>query len=164
MTAHEELFHRFLEDPASLNEAELEELIAHLRAEPTKAVELREQLIIDDLLGQKLAVDRKNFLVMVQQRLADFERGEEEVYNQVSDLRAIAESEIERSIKPPPTSPWIKFAAAVSLALILVACGIVWRFQQTSPRPVANVEELSGQVVLIKGTKEEPLRLGQALS
>ena len=90
MTPNEELIHRFLEDPAGLSETDLEQLTAHLRAEPAKAVELREQLIIDDLLGQKLAVDRKNFPTMVQQRLADFEKGEEEKYDQVADLRAIA--------------------------------------------------------------------------
>src|SRR5436190_6969204 len=95
----QQLIYRFVEDPAGLAEAELEQLIAHLRAEPAIAVQLREQLIIDDLLGQKLAVDRKNFTIMVQQRLTDFEKGEEEKYDQVADLRAIAEAEIEKSVR-----------------------------------------------------------------
>lgn len=164
MTADQELIHRYLEDPASLGEADLEQLIVYLRAEPHKAIELREQLMIDDLLGQKLALDRKNFLAQVEQRLADFERGEEEVYNQVSDLRAIAEAEIERSPRPPGISPWIKFAGSVSLAAVVVACVLVWQFQQSGPRPVANVEELSGQVVCLKGEQQTSLRLGQALS
>ena len=76
MTDHD-LIHRYLEDPAALGEPELEQLIALLRAKPTMAVELREQLIVDDLLGQKLAVDRKNFIIMVQQRLTDYDKGEE---------------------------------------------------------------------------------------
>ncbi|MBC7853939.1 MAG: FecR domain-containing protein [Pirellulaceae bacterium] len=164
MTANEELIHRFLEDPSALTEADLEQLIAHLRAEPARAIELREQLIIDDLLGQKLAVDRKNFIVMVQQRLTDFERGEEEVYNQVSDLRAIAEAEIEKSVRPPGISLWVKFAGGVSLVVVPLLCFAVWRYQESAPRAVANVEELSGQVVRIKGSTEEPLRMGQAIS
>jgi hypothetical protein len=160
----QELIHRFLEDPAGLAEADLEQLIAHLRAEPAKAVELREQLIVDDLLGQKLAVDRKNFIIMVQQRLTDYERGEEEVYNQVADLRAIAEAEIEKKVRPPGINPWIKFAGGISLIVVPLLCFVVWRYQESAPRAVANVEELSGQVVRMKGSTQEPLRLGQAVS
>ena len=164
MTANPELIHRFLEDPASLPEADLEQLIAYLRAEPGKAVELREQLILDDLLGQKLAVDRKNFIIMVQQRLTDFERGEEEVYNQVADLRAIAEAEIENKVRPPGINPWVKFLGSLSLIAVAVLCVVVWRYQQSAPRAIANVEELSGHVVRLQGTIEEPLRIGQAIS
>ena len=164
MTVAQELIHRFIEDPASLDEAGLEQLIAFLRAEPAKAVELRDQLIVDDLLGQKLALDRKNFLAQVEQRLADFERGEEEVYNQVSDLRAIAEAEIELSVRPPATRTWIKVAAGVSLIAVLIACGLAWQYQRSAPRPVANVEELIGEVVRTTQSGQEPLRLGQALS
>jgi hypothetical protein len=160
----QELIHRFLEDPAGLAEADLEQLIAHLRAEPAKAVELREQLIVDDLLGQKLAVDRKNFIIMVQQRLTDYERGEEEVYNQVADLRAIAEAEIEKKVRPPGINPWIKFAGGISLIVVPLLCFVVWRYQESAPRAVANVEELSGQVVRLKGSTEEPLRVGQTVS
>src|SRR5262245_54840843 len=134
MTAEPTLIHRFIEDSASLSEAELEELIAFLRSAPAKAVELRDQLIVDDLLGQKLALDRKNFLAQVEQRLADFERGEEEVYNQVSDLRAIAEAEIERSVRPPATRTWVKVAAFVGLASVLGICFLAWQYQQSSPR------------------------------
>jgi FecR-like protein len=160
----QELIHRFLEDPAGLAEADLEQLIAHLRSEPAKAVELREQLIVDDLLGQKLAVDRKNFIVMVQQRLTDYERGEEEVYNQVAELRAIAEAEIERKVHSPGINPWIKFVGGISLIVVPLLCFVVWRYQESAPRAVANVEELSGQVVRVKGSTEEPLRVGQAVS
>ena len=160
----QELIYRFVEDPAGLDEAELEQLIAHLRAEPAKAVELRQQLIIDDLLGQKLAVDRKNFIIMVQQRLADFERGEEEVYNQVADLRAIAEAEIERKVRPPGINPWVKFAGGISLLVFAVLCVVVWRYRESAPRAVANVVKLSGSVVRITGTTEEPLHLEQTLS
>ncbi len=160
----QELIHRFLEDPAGLAEAELEQLIAHLRAMPAKAVELREQLIIDDLLGQKLAVDRKNFTIMVQQRLTDFEKGEEEKYDQVADLRAIAEAEIEKTVRPPGISPWVKFAGGISLIVVPLLCFVVWRYQESAPRPVANVEELSGEVVRLVGSKSEALRLGQAIS
>ncbi|MFN0016854.1 MAG: FecR domain-containing protein [Pirellulaceae bacterium] len=160
----QELIYRFLEDPAGLAEADLEQLIVYLRAMPAKAVELREQLILDDLLGQKLAVDRKNFTIMVQQRLTDFEKGEEEKYDQVADLRAIAESEIERSVRPPGINPWVKFAGGISLIVVPFLCFVVWRYQESAPRPVANVAELSGEVVRMLGNKAEALRLGQAIS
>lgn len=160
----QEIIHRFLEDPAGLTEADLEQLISCLRTQPHKAVELREQLIIDDLLGQKLAVDRKNFIIMVQQRLTDFERGEEETYNQVADLRAIAEAEIELAVRPAGISPWVKLAGGISLTVIPVLCFIAWRYQESSPRAVANVSELSGDVARIRGNTREPLRNGQAIS
>src|SRR6185436_1364051 len=48
--------------------------------------------------------------------------------------------------------------------VVPLLCFIVWRYQESAPRAVANIEELSGQVVRMKGSTEEPLRVGQAVS
>src|SRR3954471_9310707 len=83
------LIHRYLEDRGSLSARDLDELIAGLRADSELAITLREQLILDDLLAQKLALDRVNFVAQVEQRIADFERGHDELTKQVADLRSM---------------------------------------------------------------------------
>jgi hypothetical protein len=45
------LVHRYLEDRAGLAPAELDALIAGLRADPQLGASLREQLLLDDLLA-----------------------------------------------------------------------------------------------------------------
>ena len=88
------LLQRYVDDRDALTPEELDELIAGLRADPERAVALREQLQVDDLLSQKLAIDRRKFLAQVGQRIADYERGQDEMDAQVADVRAIAESSI----------------------------------------------------------------------
>ena len=92
------LINRFLDDRAALEPDELDALIAGLRAEPARAAQLREQLVIDDHLAQKMTVDRRNFLAQVEQRIADFERSEEEIDSQVAELRELATKEFERPV------------------------------------------------------------------
>src|SRR5438445_10181682 len=87
------LLHRYLEDRDSLAARELDALIAALRADPELAGSLREQLLLDDLLAQKLALDRRNFVAQVEQRVADFNRGQTELSRQTADLRSIAAAE-----------------------------------------------------------------------
>lgn len=141
----ETLIHRYLDDRSGLNEAELDELIALLKAEPARAVALREQLLLEDLLAQKLSVDRKNFPAQVGQRLADYHRGQEEMDNQVSDLRALAESEFERPTTWSGSSPWVKYIALAATVLI-AAVLFVPRFLPKAPQAVAKVTAVEGDV------------------
>src|SRR5438067_1463700 len=90
------LIHRYLEDRSCLDPVELNKLIAGLKADPELAASLREQLLLDDLLAQKLALDRRNFLAQVEQRITDFQRGEESLTQQVADLRSLAAAERHR--------------------------------------------------------------------
>ena len=146
----ETLIQRYLDDRSGLNEAELDELIAHLKAEPARAVALREQLLLDDLVAQKLSVDRRNFPAQVGQRLADFHRGQEEMDNQVSDLRALAESEFERPTTWSGSSPWVKYIALAATVLI-AAVIIVPRFLPKAPQAVAKVTAVDGAVQVAGG-------------
>src|SRR5436190_13825585 len=93
MSDIDSLIHRYLEDRASLAGRELDELIAALRADPELACSLREQLLLDDLLAQKLTLDRRNFVAQVEQRIADFNRGHKELSQQTADLRSMAAAE-----------------------------------------------------------------------
>src|SRR4029079_12976930 len=84
---------RYLEARDSLTTREFDALIAALRADPQLAARLRDQLLLDDLLAQKLALDRRNFVAQVEQRIADLNRGQTELSRQTADLRSIATAE-----------------------------------------------------------------------
>ncbi|HEX5103804.1 MAG TPA: LamG-like jellyroll fold domain-containing protein [Pirellulaceae bacterium] len=145
MSTPESLIHRYLDDRSSLDAAELDELIALLRAEPARAAALREQLLLDDLLAQKLAVDRRIFQAQVGQRIADFHRGQAEMDDQVSELRALAESEFERPTTWSGSSPWVKYIALAATVLI-AAVIFVPRWLPRTPQPLAKVTAMQGDV------------------
>ena len=156
------LIHRYLDDRSALDAAELDELIALLKAEPARAVALREQLILDDLIAQKLSLDRRNFPAQVGQRIADYERGQEEMDNQVADLRALAETEIERPTPWAGSSPWVKYvalAAALSIAAVLFLTSWLPR----APQAVAKVTAVQGEVQLAGGGTQSAAAAGTAI-
>jgi hypothetical protein len=87
------LIHRYLEDRSSLSPDELDQFIAALRVDPDLAAMLRGQLLLDDLLAQKLTTDRRNFVAQVEQRIADLDRGQEAIGRQFADLSSMAAAE-----------------------------------------------------------------------
>ena len=93
MNDHAQLVARFLDDRESLADGELDTLLTALKEEPELAVALKEQLLLDELLCQRLGVDRQNFLAKVRQRVHDAERGEDELVKEVAELRALAAKE-----------------------------------------------------------------------
>jgi ferric-dicitrate binding protein FerR (iron transport regulator) len=157
------LIHRFLEDPASLTEEELDQLVALLREHPHRAVELREQLLLDDHLSQKLAIDRQNFFAQIEQRIADFERGEEEMYDHVAELRAIAEGEIDKPLRQSSRATWLKFSLSAALGLSLVVAVAVWQRSGKAPKAVATIEDVSGEVTIVRGEERVTPQLGKAI-
>jgi ferric-dicitrate binding protein FerR (iron transport regulator) len=162
MTSVDQLINRFVEDPGASSPEQLDELIAALREEPTKAVRLREQLMLDDLLAQKLTVDRRNFLAQVEQRIADYERGQDEIDNQVSALGAIAETELERPNPRRGTSLGMNLllvaAAAALIAGVFIAPGLL---QQG--KAIARVEAIQGEAKVVRGDSEVLLKVGDAI-
>lgn len=155
---------RFIENPSELAEEELDLLVAVLRDHPAWVVELREQMMVNDLLGQKLAVDRRKFLAQVGQRVGDFERGEEEIYNQVADLRALAEAELERPPAPPKQSVWIKAFAVLAAVLLLGVTFAVVQLLPGSSRQVAVVEQVTGDVQLTRDSVAQTVARGLVVS
>ena len=161
MSPLDQLVHRYLDDRQALAEDEIDALVAGLRADPARAIELREQLMLDDLVSQKLAGDRLNFLAQVGQRIADFERGEEEIDSHVVELRAMAEGEI---LAPPPqTRGWLKYAAALAITLLLLVAvsSLLWAPRRSLP--VAKVLSSSGDVVLRQPSGESALAAGASV-
>jgi ferric-dicitrate binding protein FerR (iron transport regulator) len=152
----EALINRFLNDQSELSADEFDELIAGLRAEPARAVSLRQQLVVDDLLAQKLTVDRRNFLAQVGQRIADYERNEQEIDSHVVELRELAAAEIERPVGRP-NRVWVQAVLAASILAIAVGA---WLLPKYLPRPdiaVAKVKELSGEVTSTRDSRPTPL-------
>ncbi len=151
------LVNRFLDDRAALAPEEVDALIDGLRAEPARAVALREQLVVDDLLAQKLTVDRLNFLAQVEQRIADFERSEAELDDQVAELRELATREYASQDRARPArwaiqSPWAR--AGLALSLVAIVAGL-WLAPQWVPERwlpprrlgVAHVVTVQGPVI-----------------
>jgi hypothetical protein len=144
----DDLINRYLEDRLALSAVELDELIALLKAQPARAAAVCEQLILDDLLAQKLAVDRRNFPAQVAQRLADFERGQQELDEQVSELRQLAEAEIERPQTWSGNSPWVKYVLALAAAGLIGGVFFVTQWLPGRPQLVAKVTAVSGDVTI----------------
>lgn len=61
MSETSQLIARFVENRDGLSETDLDALITELRTQPHLGVVLRSQLTLDDLLSQKLALDRRKF-------------------------------------------------------------------------------------------------------
>jgi|GEM_PF-1723670 len=161
MKPADDLISRFVEDPGAATPEELDALIEALHEEPAMAVRLREQLILDDLLAQKLAVDRRYFMAQVEQRIADYERGQDEIDGQVSDLRAIAETEIERPGRRG-RSLWMNLLM-VAAAVALIAGVFIAPSFLAQGRAVARVEAIEGEAQTTLGQNVHPLAVGDVL-
>jgi hypothetical protein len=159
----DQLMKRYVEDRTSLEPDELDQLIDVLRAQPALAIEVHTQLLLDDLLAQKLAVDRRNFLAQVGQRIGDFEQGEEEIYNQVSELRALAEAEL---VEKPTRRSSVALMAILVLTAATVAIGaFLWPlYMPVPPRQVAEVRDVSGEVFSLQSSGRQPLQGGDKIS
>lgn len=157
------LMKRFVEDRSSLEPDELDCLIDALRAQPALAVEVHTQLLLDDLLAQKLAIDRRDFLAQVGQRIGDFEQGEEEIFSQVSELRALAEAELVERAAPKP-SRWSLLLIATLAASLAVVAFLLPQYWPVSPRAVAKVSAVSGPVSMLQNGKQVSLQVGDTIS
>ncbi len=160
----DQLIKRYVEDRTSLSPEELDQLIDVLRSQPALAIEVRNQLLLDDLLAQKLALDRRNFLAQVGQRIGDFEQGEEEIFSQVSELRALAEAELVEKPTYLRGGRWTMAIVGVLTVSLAVFAFLAPQYWPISPRAMAEVREVSGAVVTIKGEQRLPVRVGDTIS
>ena len=62
------LIQRYVDDRDDLSDAELESLTVALRESSTARLRLRDQLVINELIGQQVAIDRRNFPAQIDQR------------------------------------------------------------------------------------------------
>ena len=152
------LLQRFLEDRSSLAPTELDALIAGLHDDPQLAASLREQLMLDDLLAQKFAVDRRNFEAQVAQRVADFDRGQEQLQEQVADLRAMALAEQRQGLS---TGRHRGRRMALALAAILLAGFVAYAVLPIRERraALATITAVQGEATFERDGDREPVEV-----
>jgi hypothetical protein len=150
------LIHRYLEDRAALGPRELDALIAALRADPELAARLRDQLLLDDLLAQKLTLDRRNFVAQVEQRIADLNRGQTELSRQTADLRSIAAAERSPAGGGWPGWRWTGLMLALSLLVVVGASLFAARLLAPHSPAIATVTSVSGPVTIEQNGDSEP--------
>ncbi len=164
MNQVQELLTRYLDDRESLSETDWETLIAELKKSPTLVAEFRDQLILDDYLAQKLALDRADFLSQVGQRVNDYDRQVADTFNQVRELRSLAEAELTQpSLKPAPSWWTWGTSAGIVTAAALVCVAVMWQIQWNQPVAVAVVEQVTGEVAVKVGGSNIQLEKGTEL-
>jgi hypothetical protein len=157
------LVQRYVEDRSSLSPRELNELIVALRADPELAVTLRDQLLLDDLLAQKLTLDRRNFVAQVEQRIADFQRGHEELSQQVADLRSMAAAERDSTAASARIWRWSRFALALSVLPLIGLAIYVSRSLTPHPPSIAKITASEGDATIRQNGDSEPAEVGHAV-
>lgn len=159
------LLHRFVEDRDGLSEQEYAQLTEVVKSSPELAVQLRDQLMIDEALSQRLAIDRRQFDAQVQQRIADHLRGEDELNQQADELRSLALARLDRAAAEPAS--WSTLLAWGSALILLLAIGTaVWSWRNSQQAALlAEVTEVQGQVVIHRFPKnnDEYARTGLSL-
>jgi hypothetical protein len=157
------LVHRYLEDRDGLTPRELDELIRGLKADPEFALKVREQLVLDDLLAQKYALDRRNFVAQVEQRIADLSRGHEALHEQVADLRSLASAE--RKPRGLFASRWAWAAAFTALAALMAVGVGIYATHVLGPQApsIAKVIALEGEVTIEQEGESDTIEVDGAL-
>jgi len=164
MTDLQHIIERYVDDPDAVSEAELGELVSALRDEPDLAEEVKEQLVVSELLGQRLALDRGDFVAQVQQRIRDLETGmtgaidsAQDLIDRVADLDPrISRSVVWRARPKRPT----RRARPLLAASVLVAAGVgIWYFRSPHWHNVASVHSCQGTVIVMRdGARLQAMR------
>lgn len=161
-----DLIRRFVDDRDGLEEHEYAQLVEAVKESPELATQLRDQLLIDDTLSQRLAIDRRHFDAQVQQRIADHLRGEDELNQQADELRSLALARLE-GVPAEPATSWSTVVAWGSALVLLLAIGVsLWSWRQSQQAAlVATVAQVSGEVIIQRYPNASDVRaaVGQSL-
>lgn len=161
MSDVDQLIERYLDDRDSLSDEELSALVEALRGSDELACEFKNQMMIDELIAQRLTVDRANFPAQMQQRVNDLHQGDEALDRQVAELRDLAASQYQQwteSARPRASRlrRWLAAVGAVC-ALLLAAAGVGY-FVSQSWGVVGQIEMADGSVSRIRDGRTEPVR------
>ncbi|HXT60184.1 MAG TPA: LamG-like jellyroll fold domain-containing protein [Pirellulales bacterium] len=161
MSDASDIIRRFIEDRDGLSDEEMASLVATLRASPQLAAELKEQLLIDDLLAQQLDLTRWRFLAQVDQRIRDLGDPQE---GAAGVLPWTAEMASGRRPARRWAVRWLVRWASLA-AGILLGLGVVagyWAFDRFAGH-VAVLEKAGDRVTLVRGGKGRPAEAAAAL-
>lgn len=140
MSETKSVIERFVDDRDSLSEDELASLVDDLERRPELAVELKEQLLLNELLSQQLGVDRRDFLAQIAQRVRDCDTGDEVLSSQVESLRSIAEEELNSWNARAERARYRKVIGALAAMLLIAVAGGLWYWLTRSVSNIAIVE------------------------
>ena len=70
------LLQRFIDDRDVLSDDELNALVTAASNDASIAATLKDQLVIDEMLAQQMAVDRQDFVAQIAQRIRDGKHGD----------------------------------------------------------------------------------------
>jgi hypothetical protein len=158
---------KYLEDRSGLTEDEMGLLINALQVDRKLAGEVKEQLLLDEMLRQKLVADRRHFSAQVDQRLRDYESGEILFESKTIELQ----EQVERALignfdEPAPAvqvsrrkrrrrrSSRLWLVAVVLLVGVTVAGAMIgWNNWQNG----AVIGKVEGEVVLIRDGQQQTL-------
>lgn len=155
------LLQRYVDDRDALTPDELAEFTEHLRQSATLRERLRDQLVMHELICQRLAVDRGNFPAQVEQRLRDLNGAGDlasEVEAQVQGMQQLASEEWDHWAEKRDVGKrrlrrvLLGLAAAAAIALV---CGYLG-FE--SYGPVARLQSVEGPVMLVRDGKQVAAR------
>ncbi|MBI1246261.1 hypothetical protein GC197_00265 [bacterium] len=154
MKPSRELMLKFIEDRESLSETELETLLDQLRVHPELAVDLKDQLGVQDLLEQKFDITRLHFLLQVEQRLRD---ETDEADDEPSSLSELG-SRLKFEPYYQPKSQRSLWPLAISALVILGFVGLAFQihFSQQNNLALATLESTEGDVHVIRNERELP--------
>lgn len=157
----ETLVRRYLDDRDSLSDRETLALAQWLAEDPSRVADLREDLVLDELLAQKFAVDRRNFPAQVRQRVSDWLRGEQTLDTRAAELRALAAGQLQEYANRRSSKRWIGWTVALA-AVVAFAAATPFFWSAWNPA-LARAEAVEGEILVTKGDASKPLRLGDEL-
>ena len=150
------LLELFLDDRGSLTEEQYAQLVAELRDDPLELSKLKDQLILDEKLGQIMAVDRADFPAQMRQRLRDLP---DDLEQQVHEMRAELARE-QAAATPRRRRNWTGWALTLCL-LLAVSAGAFYLVPHWRDRP--RVTRVYGAATLIRESAKTPLVAGEQL-
>ncbi len=156
------LLQRYLDDRDGLGEDELEQLASALRDSPELRLRMRDQLVIDELVAQSVAVDRGNFPAQVNQRLRD-EQDQGSLARQLHDMHELASAEWDRWSETRNRQRrgvrrrWVALSAFVLIAIVGGTLG----FREYGP--IASVQMVQGKLKVVRDGRQVEARPGMML-
>ena len=163
----ETLLERFIDDRDQLSDEELDALVAAAQGDTSIASALKDQLVIDELLAQRLAFDRHNFVAQVGQRIRDQESESSSITAEDGDvageMRHLLDVELSKHQHQARRRQSSHWRIALVLMLLVVFSGGAWWWWQTQLQPLAIVEHVHGAPKLVRGPGVRTLQVGDVL-
>lgn len=153
MSTPQDLIRRFIDDGDSLSDSEWTSLLEAVESSPELLRQLRDQCVVDELLSQKMSRQRGDFSLQVDQRIADYSRGESDLTRHATEIHELAvqlgRQQTQRQAERRGLWPFM-IAAALLLFVGLAAFQFlnVGRDRLAGPGEPITVAHIDGEVLV----------------